>query len=244
LPGGNQTDNAINVFAAYEHVFAVGADLPVGFVLERDRGTKIASTNRYHRKTGNRVSQFQVNGQATGIAEATFDIIGADFSDSNTVLDAALDDFGHVGFSNLDLTLFVDGAAALGQHQQFQLTWNNDLDENGRTIGGQGVRGHLEAGMVMASGSLTSLFDSITLLDKARTETDIAVVARYGRGTRSGTAGNEAVFIELPACTLEEATEPVTGPKGTNITYNFQAHRPASGEFDGVVFVRTTRATV
>lgn len=244
LPVGNQSDTAINVFNAYEWVFPVGADLVAGFILERDRGAKIGGSSRFLRKTGCRVSQFQVTGAPTGIAEASFDIIGADFSENAAALDATLDDFGHVAFSNLDLTIFVDGAASTGKHLQWQMQWNNDLDENGRTIGGQGVRGMLEAGMVMVSGSFTTLFDDVSLLTKARTETDIAVLARWLRGTGSGLAGNEALGIELPACTLAEATEAITGPKGTQIGYDFNVHKPSSGELDAYVYVRTARATV
>jgi hypothetical protein len=244
LPGGNQTDNAINVFNAYEQVFTVGADLLAGFILERDRGTKIGGGSRYLRRTGCRVSQFQVSSAPTGIAEASFEIIGADFSENAAALDASLDDFGHVAFSNLDCTIYVDGVASTGKHTAWSMQWSNDLDEDGRTIGGQGVRGMLEAGMAMVSGSFTSLFDDVAFLTKARTETDIAVLARWLRGTGSGLVGNEAIGIELPFCTLAEETEPVTGPKGTRITYNYNVHKPSSGELDAYIYVRTPRATV
>lgn len=244
LPVGNTTDNAITVYSAFEYRFVVGADLPVGMVLERDRGTKIGGANRYHRRTGSRIGSAAFNLGATGIAEADFSVVAADFSDAAAALDATLDDFGHSGFSNLEGTVVINRAAALGTYQQFQANWNNNLDTSGRTIGGGGILGHLEAGLVEVSGSLQALFDSAQLLTWASADTPVALQHQLRKGTGGGTAGNEYLCIDIPRALLSEDTEQINGPQGTTLTANWSAYRTAGAELDASIIVRTTRATV
>jgi hypothetical protein len=243
-PLSNTTDNAITVYNAFEYRVTVGADLPTGMILERDRGTKIGGTSRYHRRTGCRVGSASFNLGATGIAEGDFSITGADFSDSATALDATLDDFGHSGFSNLEGTVVVNRAAALGTYQQFQTSWNNNLDTSGRTIGGGGILGHLEAGLAEVSGSLQALFDSAQLLTWAAADTPVALQHQLRKGHGGGTAGNELVVIDIPRALLSEDTEQVNGPQGTTLTANWSAYRTAGSEIDAAFIVRTSRATV
>jgi hypothetical protein len=244
LPGSNTTDNAITVYNAFEYRFVVGADLPTGMILERDRGTKIGGSSRYHRRTGCRMSSAAFNLGASGIAEGDFSIVGADFSDASTALDTTLDDFGHSGFSNQEGTVVVNRSAALGTYQQFQCNWNNNLDTNGRTIGGGGILGHLEAGLVEVSGSLQALFDSAQLLTWAAADTPVALQHQLRKGNGGGTAGNEYLCIDIPRALLSEDTEQINGPQGTTLTANWSAYRQAGAEIDAAIIVRTTRATV
>jgi hypothetical protein len=243
-PGGNVTDAAITVYNAFEYRFVVGADLPVGMILERDRGTKIGGSSRYHRRTGTRINSGSFTLGASGIAEADFSLTGADFSDSATALDGTLDDFGHSGFSNLEGTVVVNRAAAGGTYQQFAANWNNNLDTSGRTIGGGGVLGHLEAGLVEVSGSLQALFDSAQLLTWAAADTPVALQHQLRKGHGGGTVGNEYFCIDIPRALLSEDTEQVNGPQGTTLTANWQAYRTAGVELDASIIVRTARATV
>jgi hypothetical protein len=243
-PGSNTTDNAVNVYTAFEYRFTVGADLPIGMVLERDRGTKVSSANRYHRRRGCRMASAAFNLGTTGIAEANFAVTGAQFDDSATVLDATLDDFGHSGFSNLEGTVVINRVAALGTYQQFTENWNNNLDTNGRTIGGGGVFGHLEAGLAEISGSLQALFDSSTLLGWMAADTPVAIQHQLRKGTGSGLAGNEYVCFDIPRSLLSEDTETIDGPQGTTLTANWSAYRLAGVEIDASIIVRTARATV
>lgn len=243
-PVSNTTDAAITVYNAFEYRFVVGADLPVGMILERDRGTKIGGASRYHRRTGCRFGSAAFNLGATGIAEADFTVVGADFSDSATALDGTLDDFGHSGFSNLEGTVVINRAAALGTYQQFQANWNNNLDTSGRTIGGGGVLGQLEAGLVEISGSLQALFDSAQLLTWAAADTPVAIQHQLRKGHGGGTAGNEYICIDIPRALLSEDTEQINGPQGTTLTANWSAYRNAGAEIDASIIVRTTRATV
>lgn len=247
LPAGNTTDNAITVYSAYEHRFVVGADLPVGFILERDRGTKIGTaspSNRYHRRTGCRINTAAFQCAPSGIAQADFNIVGADYSDASAALDGTLDDFGHSGFSNLEGTVVINRAAALSQYQQFTANWNNNLDTSGRTIGGGGILGHLEAGMVDLSGSVQALFDSAQLLAWASADTPVALQHQFRKGHGGGTAGNEYLCIDIPRALLSEEAETVEGPGGISLTSNWQAYRNAGAEIDAAIVVRTTRATV
>lgn len=243
-PGSNTTDNAINVYTAFEYRFTVGADLPVGMILERDRGTKVASGSRYHRRRGCRFNSAAFNCGASGIAEASFTATGADFDDSATVLDASLDDFGHSGFSNLEGTVVINRAAALGTYQQFTANWNNNLDTSARTIGGGGILGALEAGLVDVSGSLQALFDSAQLLTWAAADTPVAIQHQFRKGTGAGTAGNEYLCIDIPRALLSEDTESIEGPQGTTLTAQWSAYRLPGVEIDASIIVRTPRATV
>ena len=244
IPGINTTDNAITVYNAFEYRFVVGADLPVGMILERDRSTKIGGASRFHRRTGCRFGSGAFNLGATGISEADFTVVGADFSDSATALDATHDDFGHSGFSNLEGTVVVNRAAALGTYQQFQANWNNNLDTSGRTIGGGGVLGQLEAGLVEVSGSLQALFDSAQLLTWAAADTPVALQHQLRKGHGGGTVGNEYICIDIPRALLSEDTEQINGPQGTTLTANWSAYRNAGAEIDASIIVRTSRATV
>lgn len=243
-PGSNTTDNAVNVYTAFEYRFTVGADLPVGMILERDRGTKVAAGSRYHRRRGCRMASAAFNLNATGIAEANFAVTGAQFDDASVVLDGTLDDFGHSGFSNLEGTVVINRAAALGTYQSFAANWNNNLDTNGRTIGGGGLLGHLEAGLVEFSGSLQALFDSAQLLTWAAADTPVAIQHQLRKGTGSGLVGNEYVCFDIPRSLLAESTETIDGPQGTTLTADWSAYRNPGVEIDVSIIVRTARATV
>jgi hypothetical protein len=245
IPAGNTTDNAITVYTpAFEYRFAPLADIPAGFTLERDRGTKVAAGNRYHRRTGNRINTVDFAFAASGIADATFNVVGADFSDSATVIDATLDDFGHNGFSNGEGTVVINRAAALGTYKNFRATINNNLDTSARTIGGGGVLGALEAGLIDFDGSLEALFDSAQILAWAAADTPVAIQHQCRKGHGGGTVGNEYLCIDFPRALFTEEPETIDGPQGTNLTANFSAYRNAGAEIDAAIVVRCPRATV
>jgi len=244
LPGSNLTDAAIVVHNAYEHVFVVGSDIPTGFIVENYLGTKIATASeRYQRFLGNRMASAAINIAATGISEISFEAVGADYNTSATALDGTLDDFGHKGFSNLDGLTYVNGVLA-NTLTSLQVNWGNDLDEDGRTIGSGGVRSMLESGFVIVGGRFNALFDSSDFLVLSRAETEVAILQYLRRGTGAGTAGNEAFGIDLPRNLITERTPAVPGPRGLRVDWDFNAHRPDTAEYDGVMFVRNQRATI
>src|SRR5690606_2997246 len=89
---------------AYKHTFEVGEgakDIPPGFTLEEDFGTRLGSaTHRVLRYIGCRLQKGTFNFNASsGLIATSFDVLGADIVPAAAPLDASLDDLGHKGFS-------------------------------------------------------------------------------------------------------------------------------------------------
>lgn len=230
--------------APYTHVYTVGSGataLPPGLTIEMDLGSTLGS-NRYLRFSGLRVRQAQFQFGSSGFAQMNIDLLGADFSLEATPLDSSLDDYGHTAWSMFSAAL-SEGGNPIGNVQQLDLTWSNDLDEDTYVIGGGGIRGDLPEGFAAISGNLSTLFRDAALLNKAIASTDTSLVLALANGTGDGSAGNEFFGLEIPALRLAATTPEIQGPRGLRATYAFEAHAVGTAEIAASVTIKNQRQT-
>lgn len=243
LPGTDDTATVTVVTGAYEHVFTVG-NLPTGFLVEANLGTDIAEAYRWIRYLGCRIAQGQFTFSPSGFIEASFDVRGASFSNAaGATLDATPDDYGHSAFSMFNATI-KEAGAAIATCTNVQLTYNNDLDDSNRVIGGGGILGSMPEGFANISGNATFLFSTADQLNKAIAGTETSLEIAVTKGTGAGTDGNEQLVMRIPRLLFEATTPNVEGPRGLRLPLNFTTHRGTGAEHGFEVSLRNTRSTI
>lgn len=229
----------------YTHTFQVAASganaLPPSMLLELDLGDEILAANRYIRYTGCRINRGQFTFRPGALIDASFDIIGADFSnDAGAPLDATLIDPGHTAFEPAQITATI-GALDVCLNE-LSLSCENGLDDSLYCLSNGGVRDDLPEGMFNATGSLSALVDNEDLMNQVLAGTDTDLVVTISRGDGLGSAGNESLVITYPSIVFDVVTPPVEGPRGVKLAANFMAHR-TSAELAMSWVLKNARAT-
>lgn len=206
----------------YTHTYTAG-DLPVGLVLERDRGAVITDAGRYEKLNGNKVGTIDFSFPQEGFPSIAFNMKGANASQASAPLDATLTDNGYTPFNSAEGSIKEGGvASAVITEASFSL--NNSLDEAGFSIGAQ-TRQDLDEGMAIITGSLTAMFKDMTLLNKAINDTASSVEFTMTRGDGLGSASNESLVILLQNLKYEWDGDAVEGPGGVMVTLPFKGYK-------------------
>lgn len=207
----------------YVHVLTPG-DLPAGFILEKDHGANIAGSGRFEYFNGCKFAGAKFNFPREGLCTASFDVKGAKSTLAAAALDAALDDYGHTGFSAFEATV-LEGGASIATVTAAEIDYSNDLDEEGYALGGAGVRRALSEGFAVVKGSITAMFEDASLLTKAINRTQSSLRITLTRGNGLGSAGNESIEFLVNQLKYERTSPPIEGPRGVFITLPFTAYR-------------------
>lgn len=235
--------NATTGTDPYTHTMTIG-DLPIGLQLEKDHGSNISGSGRTELFTGCRVAGATFMFPAEGYCTATMDIIGAQstLGTATQDSDATLDDNGCTVFSSF-LASISEGGSPIAYVQSAQIRLDDGLDGSSYVIGGSGVRRALPEGFATISGSVTALFESSALLDKAINGTESSLLLELTRGTGLGSAGNEYMSFEVQQLEYERSSPEIRGPAGIVLALNFKGY--ASGADLGMeVIVKNAVATV
>lgn len=224
----------------YTHVFQhalTGANvLPPGLTLEQDFGSGVLSgTARILRLLGCRINQGQLSLTPAGFPTMSLDIVGADWLQAATPLDATPTDYGHTGFEASNVTVQIGSVAKNIPLNQLTLTIGNDLDTDKYAISGGGVRAGLGEGQALVTGQINAFLDHEDVINTILSGTDTEMTITISRGTGLGTAGNESLVISIPALVFEVGGAPVQGPRGVRVQASFQAHRNSTAEL-GVTY--------
>jgi hypothetical protein len=187
----------------YEHTFEAAADVP-SFALQKDMGAKLAP-NQFEYLGGMKVASIDVQLAQEGRQSITVNLKGASQAFNDTTMDATAIDY------RLDepwdgINLFIKEAdAEIGIVSSASLTISNNLDEaTGYTIPKEsekdkaGTRQSLPAQFFTVAGSLTALLTNSTLINKGIDNTQSQLQLKLTRGVGDGSAGNEALTIDLP----------------------------------------------
>lgn len=233
----------------YTHVFAptnTGTGvLPPGFTLQMDYGTAIASASRFLQIKGCRVSRGTFTLQPQGAQTLQLDVMGSDWTKTNTDLDATPTLLGHTNFTATELTAVVGGGSPKNVcFSQLSIVVDNDLDGEKFCVGGGGVRDGLPEGFVKVTGSATMFFDHEDVLDMLLSGTDTELLVTLSRGNGLGSAGNESLTISLGDIVWDKTAPPIDGPRGLRVQANFMAHAIGSSEIDFNVTLKNAVATI
>lgn len=102
-------------------------------------------------------------------------------------------------------TVLASGGTTVADIQDFALTWSNELDDSGFNLGGTpGQRNRKPAvGVRQGSGTVTAEYDSNTLRDAYKNQTDLALVLTF-QGTVAISGSNYPTLqVVIPDIRLE-----------------------------------------
>ena len=221
----------------YTHTFqpaASGANaLPIGFTLQYNYGSAVASASQFLRLNGCRFSQGTFNFTPNGLQTLQLDAMGADWSQSSTDLDSTPVVLGHTNFESVNLAVVLGGGSPLNVcFSALSLTINNDLDGDKYCVGAGGVRDGLPEGFAVVTGQATMFFDHEDVIDTLLSGTDTELDITLSRGDGLGSAGNESLVLHIGDLVFEKTAPPVDGPRGLRVQANFTAHRVGTSEID------------
>lgn len=232
LLGSNTTTGASD---PYTHTIKVG-NLPVGLVIEKGF-TDIAQYFKYNGCRINKgVFKFPKEGTITG----SFDIIGAKETVGASSMDSTPTSYSHIPFTAFQATI-QEGGGTIATVTEAEITIDNSLDKDGYTIGSSGERTQLPEGFAVVSGSITALFDSITLYNKAVNSTESSLKITLDRGVTPA----RSIEFYIPELIYERQTPAIEGPKGVLVTLPFKAYYDNSTEASSLqIIIKNGLATI
>ncbi len=206
----------------FTHTFKIGS-LPTGLTLEK-QFTDISGTNKYFQYTGCKVNSFKVSVKPEGMIEASVSIMGANEVLATSSMDTGTAvDLGHDPWDGFQAAI-TEGGATIATVTQVDFELNNNLDGNSYVIDGTGKRYSIPAGTAKVTGTLTALFDSVTLYNKAINNTESSLVIALTKGTGTGTAGNEKLTFTIDELIYKPQAPVVAGPQGIVVELPFEAY--------------------
>jgi hypothetical protein len=213
----------------YQHIFTVGS-LPTGLWVEKG----FTDISQYFQFNGCKIGSmgFSFSGRG-GVAPLNIDIMGAKQTIDTSSADASPDTLSHSPFQNFEGAI-EEGGSAIAIVKDVDFTIANNLDGDQYCIGADGERAEIPEGVVAVTGSITALFQSITLYNKAVNFTESSLKLTMTKGSGDGTAGNEVLELLIPELVFEEQVPPVSGPMGVNVTLPFQAFYDDSTEASAI----------
>ncbi|MBI4715842.1 MAG: hypothetical protein HY760_07905, partial [Nitrospirae bacterium] len=155
----------------------------------------------------------------------SFDIVGASETVGGASMDATPTSYTHIPFTAFQATI-LEGGGAIATVTEAEITIDNDLDKDGYTVGSAGKRTQLPEGFAMVSGSITALFDSIALYNKAVNGTESSLKITLDRGV----APARSIEFLVPELVYEQQGPVIEGPKGVLVTLPFKAYYDNSAE--------------
>ncbi len=159
----------------YVHTF-VPTDLPVGFVIEKDYTTEIAS--KVERFNGCRIASATFACPQEGIQTVDYQVVGRKRTIGTAALDASLTDPGHDAFEGFDGILKIAGTQ-VGGIIAANFSISNNIDDTLYTFPASGdtagLRYSLAEGRAAISGTLETVFEDFTLVDLAAAGTETTI---------------------------------------------------------------------
>lgn len=210
LAFGNPT-SAAGTGSEEVHTFSSGAAQLPSMSIEIGAPEVPAYSTQY----GARLNQLKISLARSGLLNATCSLICiGETAPVNTTAMASPTALQVLRFAQATGSITKDGtplASVVGA----DLTFSNNL-EAVETIKADGRIEDSDPGMVMASGSLTVRFKDTVLMAAASSGTPCALSFGWTNGVHS-------LLFNLPRVFLPPAKRPISGPKGIQAQFNWQA---------------------
>lgn len=228
----------------YSHTFTI-SDLPTGFTIEK-QFTDLA-VPEYFTYSGCKVNSMRISFGNEGFIESSFNIMGA----TQTVTAAAKltspTDWttGTVGtqFDGFEAVITYEGGQTLGNATKLDLTIENNLDGSVYVIDGTGQRYSMPAGLVKVSGTVTVLFENVTMYNKAINNTESSLVITLTHGSGTGAANNEKLQIFINELLYQPQDPVVSGPTGILVDLPFIGYYQNDADASALKIILTNTAT-
>jgi len=96
---------------------------------------------------------------------------------------------------------------------------SNNLDGDGFTIGGGGVRRRLPSGIAGVSGSISAVFEDDTILEKANEDTETSLELAFTHPD-----GESSLTFNIDELEYQFSSPDIAGPQGVVLDLDFQAY--------------------
>lgn len=207
----------------YTHVFTVDDTQP-SLVIEQGY-TDITEYDKYN---GCKVSSFAITVGGDGELTAELGIVGASFAGlSATPYDASPTAVTIARLNNFQAAL-TEGGSAFSSATEVSINIDFGLDTSNYVIGGGGELGDIPEGVIGVSGTLTALFESSALLDKALASTESSLEITIG--------SSSSIFkIEIPELEYSYKSPGIPGPQGIRQSLDFQGFYANDADASAVI---------
>lgn len=209
--------------APYTHVFKVGNVQP-SFVLEKGF-TDIA---QYFRYNGCKVSTFKVSFGGDGELTAQMDVMGAKETISSSEYDSTPDEIVSNRLNNFQASL-KEGGVAIATATTGEMNLDMGLDGDQYTIGANGSRGDIPEGILNVTGTLKTLFQDATLINKGANNTKSSLEIAFTK------SASESLTFEYPEIIYERKTPTISGPAGVVAELSWRAFNATDSDKSVVI---------
>lgn len=197
----------------YTHVFKVdNINCLPSMVIEK----QMLDIPRYFKYNGVKVSTLSISVGGDGELQATFGLIGQQVADGATSIDGTPTTHTYEQFRQFDAFL-TEAGLVNGEFLEFSMDIDNNLDPDIFAIGDGGTRGALPEGKLTIGGTANTLFDNMTLYNKAKNATETSIEVVWARDTESLSIDFNEVELALQDPTIE-------GPQGVVADFDYIAY--------------------
>lgn len=192
-------------------MFKLSAAMP-SLVLEK----AFTDVAQYFLYNGIKIASLTLEVGGDGELTAAIAFVGASVANAQTRYDGSKTAPGFLRIGHFQAAL-QEGGATFAKATRWRLQVDFDLDTETRCIAANGVRGSLPQGVAKITGSLSTLFEDVTIWTKASavTESSLKIVL---------TSGSYYLELLLPEITYGLKSPAVPGPKGVIADFDFAAH--------------------
>jgi len=223
---GGYTPAAADANGVFTEVFTVGRLPRAGLWFEK--GFPDLMTPKYIASVGHKVGKFSYELKPTGAVGCSFDMPGSkEIDPADVSFDAAAIDLGCDPFNGSIATIAMDGST-VANITDAKFDYDNALDTSGNCIGDGGAIRSLPGGRLVINGTLTYLFEDLSIYEMAVARQIVDLLFTHVNGTGDGTAGNESMTIALPEVKFSKKTPTIKDEKGIIGEAPFSAFRKNS----------------
>jgi hypothetical protein len=196
---------------ANSHTFISGAQALPSLAIEM----QLPDVPFFGMTYGARVNRFSVQAQRSGLLSATINLIAQGESVATTTQAGTLASFALDRFSQFQGEVKRDGVA-LGNVVSAELAYANNL-ERVEVIRADGRIADADPGIIAATGTITSRFADMTLVDQATNRTPCELSFGWAAGSSA------SLVWTLHRVFLPRGDRQIQGPGGIQIPFAFQA---------------------
>ncbi len=219
-------DTTDNQDGTYTHVFKI-SDTQPSMVIEKG----FTDIGRYMKYNGVKINGLSFNFGGDGELTMSLNLVGVDETLSSSEYDASATSVTLLRFNNFQASV-KEGGVVLGNVTDGSLNINAGLDTNIYVLGGEGRRASLPEGQMSISGSITTLFEDDSLLNKAINGTESSLEISFVNGENSLT-------FKIPELKYAREGIEISGPAGVKYTAPFNAYFSDASEDSSIVVTLT-----
>nr|DAJ16981.1 MAG TPA: Tail tube protein [Caudovirales sp. ctNII2] len=209
---GAPTTSAGTKEGTYKHVFKVGDEIPS---LTVEKG--FPDIGLFFQYTGTKLNKFSLTAQV-GNNETTYtvDTMASNETEAKNTAAASPTSLKLMRFNNVNAAV-KEGGTALATCRKMQVDINNNLDGDTYCLNGSSIRPSINEGLAEVTGSIETLFEDDTQLQKAMNSTETSLELAFTRDDFSLT-------FSIPEVILERTTPGISGPKGITQSLNYRGY--------------------